>query len=236
MTPLLRKQLNPNQNYSYHSPLLHQLKCDCEVRDQIESFDFESCLRPIEQIEVRGIYFRQRLMREWAVVTKEKVGDFIFNPNATVNLAIRLKDSILNALDYLLNSDDALGFFKAFHVLLAFLVAFLTAFIGLHFQVLGISPLDTHFATILILIMTTIVYSIAHVEIKLPQNAEYLPIFKLICLVSGIVALELLVAIIICPFWLLMVNICPILIVLRLLVFTSKFWASHRLIHILPPS
>lgn len=29
------------------------------------------------QIEVRGIYFRQRLMREWAVVTKEKVGDFM---------------------------------------------------------------------------------------------------------------------------------------------------------------
>ncbi|KAF3965776.1 hypothetical protein CMV_010071 [Castanea mollissima] len=127
-----------------------------------------------------------------------------FNPNATVNLAIRLKDSILNALDYLLNSDDALGFFEAFHALLAFLVAFLTAFIGLHFQVLDISPLESHFATILILIMTTIVYSIAHVEIKLPQNAEYLPILKLICLVSGIVALELLVSIIICPFWLLM--------------------------------
>ena len=29
------------------------------------------------QIEVRGIFFRQRLMREWAVVTKEKVGDFM---------------------------------------------------------------------------------------------------------------------------------------------------------------
>lgn len=136
-----------------------------------------------------------------------------FNPNATGNLVIRLRDSILNALDYLLNSDDALGFFEAFHVLLAFLVAFLTAFIGFHFQVLGISPLESHFATILILIMTTIVYSIAHVEIKLPQNAVYLPIFRLICLVSGIVALELLVAVIICPFWLLMVNICPILIV-----------------------
>ena len=110
-------------------------------------------------------------------------------------------------------SDDALGFFEAFHVLLAFLVAFLTAFIGFHYQGLGISPLESHFATILILIITTFVYSIARVEIKLPQNAQYLPIFKLVCLVSGIVALELLVAIIICPFWLLMVNICPILIV-----------------------
>ncbi|KAK4568525.1 hypothetical protein RGQ29_004079, partial [Quercus rubra] len=109
--------------------------------------------------------------------------------------------------------DDALGFFEAFHVLLAFLVAFLTAFIGFHFQGLRISPLESHFATILILIITTIVYSIARLEIKLPQNAQYLPIFKLVCLVSGIVALELLVAIIICPFWLLMVNICPILIV-----------------------
>ena len=95
----------------------------------------------------------------------------------------------------------------------SFLVAFLTAFIGFHYQGLGISPLESHFATILILIITTIVYSIARVEIKLPQNAQYLPIIKLVCLVSGIVALELLVAIIICPFWLLMVNICPILIV-----------------------
>ncbi|KAL4633956.1 hypothetical protein ACB092_04G161400 [Castanea dentata] len=51
MTPLLRKKLNPNQNYSYHSPLLHQLKCGCEGSDQIESFDFESCLRPSEQFQ-----------------------------------------------------------------------------------------------------------------------------------------------------------------------------------------
>ncbi|KAK7825930.1 hypothetical protein CFP56_032632 [Quercus suber] len=51
MTPLLRKKLYPNQNYSHHSPLLHQfqLKCICELSDQIESFDFESCLRPFEQ-------------------------------------------------------------------------------------------------------------------------------------------------------------------------------------------
>ena len=110
-------------------------------------------------------------------------------------------------------SDEALGFFEAFHELLAYLVSFLAALIGLHFQVLGVSPLETHFAIILLLIMATIIYSIAYVEIKLlPRNAE-LPLFRFICLVSGIIAIELLVAIIISPFWLFMVNFCPILIV-----------------------
>ncbi|KAK9995839.1 hypothetical protein SO802_020525 [Lithocarpus litseifolius] len=110
-------------------------------------------------------------------------------------------------------SDEALGFFEAFHELLAYLVSFLAALIGLHFQVLGVSPLETHFAIILLLIMATIIYSIAYVEIKLlPRNAD-LPLFRFICLVSGIIAIELLVAIIISPFWLFMVNVCPILIV-----------------------
>ena len=61
--------------------------------------------------------------------------------------------------------------------------------------------------------MATIIYSIAYVELKLqPQDAD-LPIFRLICLISGIIAIEILVAIIISPFWLFMVNLCPILIV-----------------------
>ena len=110
-------------------------------------------------------------------------------------------------------SDEARVFFEAFHGLLVFLTSFPTALIGLHFQVLDVSPLDTHFAIILLFIMATIVYGIAYVEIKmLPQDDEYLPILRFICLVSGIIAIELIVAIIISPLWLFIVNLCPILI------------------------
>jgi len=81
-------------------------------------------------------------------------------------------------------------------------------------QVLSISPLETHFATVLLFIMAAILYSIAYMEIKLqPQGAEYLLLFRFICLVSGIIAVELPISIIISPFWLFMVNFLPILIV-----------------------
>ena len=110
-------------------------------------------------------------------------------------------------------NNEALSFIEAFHALLGDLALFPIALIGLHFQVLGISPLHTHFAIILLFFMATIVHCIAYMEIKLrPQDAMYLPILSFICLVSGIIAIELLFAIIISPFWLFMVNLCPILI------------------------
>ena len=110
-------------------------------------------------------------------------------------------------------SNEALSFIEAFHMLLGDLALFPTALIGLHFQVLGVSPLHTHFAIILLFFMATIVHSIAYMEIKLqPQDAGYLPILRFIFLVSGVIAIELLFAIIISPFWLFMVNLCPILI------------------------
>ena len=110
-------------------------------------------------------------------------------------------------------SDEALVFFEAFHGLLLFLTSFLTALIGLHFLVMGVSPLDTHFAIVLFFIMATIVHGIAYMGIKLlPQDTENLPRLRFICLVSGIIAIELLVAITISLFWLFMVNLCPILI------------------------
>ena len=110
-------------------------------------------------------------------------------------------------------SNEALSFIKAFHTLLGDLALFLIALIGIHFQVLGVSPLHTHFAIILLFFMATIVHHIAYMEIKLqPQDAGFLPILRFICLVSGIIAIELLFAIIISPFWLFMVNLCPILI------------------------
>ena len=110
-------------------------------------------------------------------------------------------------------SNEALSFIEAFHALLGDLTLLLTTLIGIHFQVLGVSPLHTHFAIVLLFFMATIVHRIAYMEIKLqPQDARYLPILRFICLVSGIIAIELLFAIIISPFWLFMVNLCPILI------------------------
>ncbi|KAF3953523.1 hypothetical protein CMV_021045 [Castanea mollissima] len=133
--------------------------------------------------------------------------------NAALDIAIRLKDSILEAIYNRLISDEALSFIEAFHLLLGELALFPTALIGLHFQVLGVSPLNTHFAIIVIFFMTTIIHHIAYMWIKLqPQDAGYLSILRFICLVSGIIAIELLFAIIISPFWLFMVNLCPILI------------------------
>ena len=110
-------------------------------------------------------------------------------------------------------SNEALSFIEAFHALLGDLALFPTALIGIHFQVLGVSPLHTHFAIILLFFMATIIHRIAYMEIKLqPQDAGYLPILRFICLVSGTIAIELLFAIIISPFWLFIVNLCPILI------------------------
>ena len=115
------------------------------------------------------------------------------------------------------------------HALLAFLISFLAALIGLHFQVLGVSPLETHFALILLFIIATIVYSIVYAEIKLQPPDVDLPIFRFICLVSGVIAIELLVTIIISPFWLFMVNLYPILIIgiLRHLYQQSYQWLYY---------
>uniref|UniRef100_A0A7N2MR76 Uncharacterized protein n=1 Tax=Quercus lobata TaxID=97700 RepID=A0A7N2MR76_QUELO len=133
---------------------------------------------------------------------------------AAVLLAIRLRVSIWATLGHTLNSDEVVVFFEAFHVFLIFLNSILGAIIGIHFQALNISPLETHLGIILLFIMATIVYIIAYLEIKLhTQDAAYLFIFRLVCLVSGILSVELLVTLIVSPVWLLMVNLCPILII-----------------------
>ena len=97
-------------------------------------------------------------------------------------------------------SDEALSFIEAFHSLLGELALFPIALTGLHFQVLGVSPLNTHFAIILLFFMAAIVRHIAYLGIKLqPQDVGYLPILRFICLVSGIITIELLFAIIDVP-------------------------------------
>uniref|UniRef100_A0A7N2MP34 Uncharacterized protein n=1 Tax=Quercus lobata TaxID=97700 RepID=A0A7N2MP34_QUELO len=68
--------------------------------------------------------------------------------------------------------NEALSFIEAFHALLGDLALFPTTLIDLHFQVLGVSPLHTHFAIVLLFFMATIVRRIAYMEIKLrPQDA-----------------------------------------------------------------
>ena len=87
-------------------------------------------------------------------------------------------------------SDVALSFFEAFHTVLVVLFPVLGGLITLHFQPFHISPLETHFATLLVFTVATIVYGIAYVLITLqPPDSEYHAIFRFICLVFGILLL-----------------------------------------------
>ncbi|KAF3957695.1 hypothetical protein CMV_017319 [Castanea mollissima] len=71
-----------------------------------------------------------------------------FSIFAAVLLAIRLRVSIWATLGHTLNSDEAIVFFEAFHMFLIFLNSILGGIIGIHFQALNISPLETHLAGI----------------------------------------------------------------------------------------
>ena len=107
----------------------------------------------------------------------------------------------------------------AFHEPFVFLVTLLAFLVGLHFQALNISPVDErHFAITLLLIIAAVVYGIAYASRNLQtHNAQYLPIFRLIYLASGILTCELLVAMLVAPFWWFMVNLCtiPFVVILR---------------------
>ena len=94
--------------------------------------------------------------------------------------------------------EEELNSIMAFHEPFVFLVTLLAFLVGLHFQALNISPIETHFAIILLLIMAAIVYSIAYASaIFQTHNTEYLPISRLTCLVSGILTCELLISLLI---------------------------------------
>ncbi|XP_050258660.1 uncharacterized protein LOC126703659 isoform X7 [Quercus robur] len=152
--------------------------------------------------------------------------DNSFSFKAAAKKAVEL---ISKALAYILSDDaEALGFYEAFHTVLAFLVMLLVALIGLHLQPLSISPLEKHFAIILTFIAAIIVYGIAYVLTKLkPQDAKYLSKFRFIRLVFGIIAIELLASIIISPFWLSMVILCSILIVGVLCLYEQIYQLVH---------
>ena len=101
----------------------------------------------------------------------------------------------------------------AFHQPFVFLITLLTTLVGLHFQVLDISPLKTHFAITLLLIMAAIVFSIAYARINgQPHNSEYLSPFRFTYLASGFLICELLVGLLMSPLWWFMVNLCTFLI------------------------
>ncbi|XP_065615707.1 uncharacterized protein LOC112031662 isoform X2 [Quercus suber] len=122
--------------------------------------------------------------------------------------------SIWANLRQILESDEALIFFEAFHAVLVFFNAILGVIIGVHFHFLHVSPLEMHLGIILGLIAATLVYITAYLVIKVkPQNAAYRFIFGLICLVSGIFSAELLLTLIISPLGIFMVSLCPILII-----------------------
>ena len=112
-------------------------------------------------------------------------------------------------------SEEEVNFSTPFHAAFGFLITLLLALVGVHFQGLGVSPLKTHFATILLFLMAVVIYSIAFVGIKVGAHNtsyRYLPLFNFICLISGTLACELLVSILITPLWLLIINLCAILV------------------------
>ncbi|KAK9995832.1 hypothetical protein SO802_020518 [Lithocarpus litseifolius] len=179
---------------------LKQADVGVVIRDEAEqvvaalSRKLHALLRPLEseakamevgvkfalEIRVRDVLFEGDSLQ--VTLRLLRITDLIIrsvNSDEAVSSTNRLKAFILNAFHGLLNSDEAFSFFEAFHALLAFLVSLLAALIGLHFQVLGVSPLDTHFALILLFIMATIVYSIAYSEIKLQPPDAGLPIFRI---------------------------------------------------------
>ncbi|KAK4568494.1 hypothetical protein RGQ29_004057 [Quercus rubra] len=122
--------------------------------------------------------------------------------------------SIWANLRQILESDEAVVFFEAFHAVLVFFQAILGIIIGVHFRFLTVSPLETHLGIILCLIAATLVYTTAYLVIKVkPQNAAYRFIFGLICLVSGIFSAILSLTLIISPLGIFVVSLCPILII-----------------------
>ena len=113
-------------------------------------------------------------------------------------------------------SEEEFNSITAFHQSFVFLITLLTALVGLHFQVLAISPLKrvkTHFAVTLLLIMAAIVFSIAYARINAqPHNSEYLSLFRFTYLASGFLICELLVGLLMSPLWWFMVNLCTFVI------------------------
>ena len=74
-------------------------------------------------------------------------------------------------------TSEELKSFAGLHSLLSFSIIFtsLASLVGLHFQVLGISPLKRHFTIILLFLMATVVYSICLYEDEFTTSQKSVP-------------------------------------------------------------
>ena len=105
----------------------------------------------------------------------------------------------------------------AFHQPFFSLITVLAILAGIHYQTQKSSPVETHFAMILPLIMAAVVYSIVLARINVqPRSSEYLTLYRLAYLGSGILICDLLVGLLMSPLWWIVVNLCTILIVITL--------------------
>ena len=74
------------------------------------------------------------------------------------------------------------------------------------------SPIE-HDAIMPFFIMAIVIYGTALLGIKLgPQNADYLPTLKFLCVICAILAFELLASILVDPLCLVMINLCGIIV------------------------
>ena len=122
---------------------------------------------------------------------------------------IKLKEFCLCA------SEEDFHSIKALHQSFAFLITLLAALVGLHFQTMKLSPVETHFAKIVLLVMAAVVHSIAFAWITVqPRNSEYLPLLRLASLGSGVLTCGLLFGLLISNLWWCIVNSCIILVLI----------------------
>ena len=100
-----------------------------------------------------------------------------------------------------------------FHEPLNFLITILVGVFALHSRGVGTSPLMEYDAMMPFFIMAVVIYGTAFLGIKLgPQNADYIPILRFVCVTSAILAFELLASSLVDPLRLLVINICGILV------------------------
>ena len=114
---------------------------------------------------------------------------------------------IINECCFVYASEEELNSITTFHQSFVFLITLLASLVGLHFQVSGTSPLETHFTIILLLILAAVVYSIAYMNLFQTHNTENQTILRLTFLVSGAVICELLIALLVPPFWWVTMNL-----------------------------
>ncbi len=101
----------------------------------------------------------------------------------------------------------------SFHEPLNFLITILLGVLGLHLRGLGISPPREYDTVMAFFVMAVIIYGTSFLGIKLgPQNADYLPMLKFVCVICAILACELLASILVDPLRLVMINLCGILV------------------------